>query len=170
MMIQFAVEELRADTWLRTLAMSPRTVATSVRIVAVFRADRGCFRAQVSPQFRLHSIKVRLGGQVVRQGLGEGLDHTGSLQGSPGLPGGSAWFEQARDTWADEFVAASLAKSLSVVAATDHHDVAMSPYIRDATVRIPMKPPGYTDLKPPGVPISKRPPFQSQIARDGVVS
>jgi len=37
-------------------------------------------------------------------------------------------------------------------------------------VRIPMKPPGYTDLKPPGVPISKRPPFQSQTARDGVVS
>jgi hypothetical protein len=37
-------------------------------------------------------------------------------------------------------------------------------------VRIPMKPPGYTDLKPPVVPISKRPPFQSEIARDGVVS
>jgi len=37
-------------------------------------------------------------------------------------------------------------------------------------LRIPMKPPGYTDLKPPGVPISKRPPFQSQTARDGVVS
>jgi len=37
-------------------------------------------------------------------------------------------------------------------------------------LRIPMKPPGYTDLKPPVVPISKRPPFQSQIARDGVVS
>jgi len=37
-------------------------------------------------------------------------------------------------------------------------------------VRIPMKPPGYTDLKPPAVPISKRPPFQSQTARDGVVS
>ena len=39
-----------------------------------------------------------------------------------------------------------------------------------AEVRIPMKLPGYTDLKPPGVPISKRPPFQSQTARDGVVS
>jgi len=39
-----------------------------------------------------------------------------------------------------------------------------------STLRIPMKPPGYTDLKPPGVPISKRPPFQSQTARDGVVS
>ena len=37
-------------------------------------------------------------------------------------------------------------------------------------LRIPMKSPGYTDLKPPGVPISKRAPFQSQIARDGVVS
>jgi len=38
------------------------------------------------------------------------------------------------------------------------------------SLRIPMKLPGYTDLKPPGVPISKRPPFQSQTARDGVVS
>ncbi len=38
------------------------------------------------------------------------------------------------------------------------------------SLRIPMKPPGYTDLKPPAVPISKRPPFQSQTARDGVVS
>ena len=37
-------------------------------------------------------------------------------------------------------------------------------------LRIPMKPPGYTDLKPPAVPISNRPPFQSQTARDGVVS
>ncbi len=41
---------------------------------------------------------------------------------------------------------------------------------RQWSVRIPMKPPGYTDLKPPAVPISKRPPFQSQTARDGVVS
>ena len=41
---------------------------------------------------------------------------------------------------------------------------------RECPVRIPMKSPGDTDLKPPGVPISKRAPFQSQIARDGVVS
>ena len=40
----------------------------------------------------------------------------------------------------------------------------------EAVLRIPMKPPGYTDLKPLVVPISKRPPFQSQTARDGVVS
>ena len=39
-----------------------------------------------------------------------------------------------------------------------------------SAVRIPTKSPGYTDLKPPGVLISKRPPFRSQIARDGVVS
>ena len=37
-------------------------------------------------------------------------------------------------------------------------------------LRSPMKPPGYIDLKPPVVPISKRPPSQSQTARDGVVS
>jgi len=42
--------------------------------------------------------------------------------------------------------------------------------IKKPDVCIPMKPPGYTDLKPPVVPISKRPPFQSQTARDGVVS
>ena len=29
----------------------------------------------------------------------------------------------------------------------------------EVLVRIPMKSPGYTDLKPPGVPISKRAPF-----------
>ncbi len=47
---------------------------------------------------------------------------------------------------------------------------AAAPLRKGARVRIPMKPPGYTDLKPPVVPISKRPPFQSQTARDGVVS
>ena len=53
-------------------------------------------------------------------------------QGSPGLPGGTAPFEQARQAWAEEFVAAALAKALSVVAVTDHHDVTMLPYIRAA--------------------------------------
>lgn len=53
-------------------------------------------------------------------------------QGSPGLPGGTATFEQARQAWAEEFVAAALAKSLTVVAVTDHHDVAMLPYVRAA--------------------------------------
>lgn len=53
-------------------------------------------------------------------------------QGSPDLPGGTELFEQARHAWADGFVAAALAKSLSVVAVTDHHDVAMLPYVRAA--------------------------------------
>ena len=53
-------------------------------------------------------------------------------QGLPSLPGGTTAFEQARQSWAEEFVAAALAKSLSVVAVTDHHDVTMLPYIRAA--------------------------------------
>ena len=53
-------------------------------------------------------------------------------QGSPGLPGGTAQHEQARRDWADGFVAAALAKLLSVVAVTDHHDIAMLPHVRAA--------------------------------------
>jgi chromosome segregation protein len=53
-------------------------------------------------------------------------------QGSPALPGGTAEYEQARRDWAAEFVAAAMERSLSVVAVTDHHDIAMLPYIRAA--------------------------------------
>jgi len=53
-------------------------------------------------------------------------------QGSPTLPGGTAPFDQARQAWAEEFVAAAVARSVSVVAVTDHHDIAMLPYVRTA--------------------------------------
>lgn len=53
-------------------------------------------------------------------------------EGSPALPGGEPTLEQARHDWANEFVEAALARSVSVVAVTDHHDIAMLPYVRAA--------------------------------------
>ena len=44
--------------------------------------------------------------------------------GSPGLVGGHPDAEKARHDWARLFVAAALDRSLSVVAVTDHHDIA----------------------------------------------
>ena len=55
--------------------------------------------------------------------------------GSPNLKGGSQEAEQARDQWADQFVAACLERNLSMIAITDHHDFAMIPYVRRAIER-----------------------------------
>ena len=52
--------------------------------------------------------------------------------GSPSLPGGSLDTEGARRDWARQFVAAALDRGLSVVAVTDHHDIAFLPYVRAA--------------------------------------
>lgn len=52
--------------------------------------------------------------------------------GSPHLPGGTAEENAARDAWAAEFVAAAVAKQLSLVAVTDHHDYAMLPHVQRA--------------------------------------
>lgn len=48
------------------------------------------------------------------------------------MPGGSPQLEKARRDWAAEFVAAAIDRSLSMVAVTDHHDVTMVPYVREA--------------------------------------
>lgn len=52
--------------------------------------------------------------------------------GSPALPGGDPASEQARRDWAQSFVTAAVERSLSIVAVTDHHDIAFLPYICDA--------------------------------------
>ncbi len=52
--------------------------------------------------------------------------------GSDGLPAADAVGEAARDAWADEFVAAARERGLSVIAVTDHHDVAMLPHVIEA--------------------------------------
>lgn len=48
------------------------------------------------------------------------------------LPGGTPEHEQARKDWAAGFVAACVAKGISVVGITDHHDAALVPYIQEA--------------------------------------
>lgn len=48
------------------------------------------------------------------------------------LPGGTEELEEARRGWAARFVEACLAKGLTLVAITDHHDVAFVPTVREA--------------------------------------
>ncbi|MCU6453936.1 AAA family ATPase [Sphingomonas sp. A2-49] len=55
-----------------------------------------------------------------------------SWVGGPGLAGGTQEQEAARQKWAEEFVHAALARQLSIIAVTDHHDVAMIPYVMQA--------------------------------------
>lgn len=49
--------------------------------------------------------------------------------GSDGIPAADAAGLSARDAWADAFMAAAREKGLSIVAVTDHHDVAMLPHV-----------------------------------------
>lgn len=51
------------------------------------------------------------------------------------LPGGTPEAEAERRAWADSFVAAAAERSLSIVAITDHHDVAFLPYVIEAAAR-----------------------------------
>ncbi len=44
--------------------------------------------------------------------------------------------EEQRKQWSDDFVTACLSKGLGAIAITDHHDVAMLPYVIDASKRI----------------------------------
>lgn len=53
-------------------------------------------------------------------------------QGSPALPGGEAALETARREWAAAYIAACKAVGLSMVAITDHHDICMADYVRQA--------------------------------------
>ena len=52
--------------------------------------------------------------------------------GMSSLPGGTPENEQGRKDWAASFVAACVAKGVSVVGITDHHDTALVPYIQEA--------------------------------------
>ncbi|MCJ2044139.1 AAA family ATPase [Methylobacterium sp. J-078] len=56
-------------------------------------------------------------------------------KGSPPLPGGTPELEDRRHAWADAFVAAAVAKGLHGIAVTDHHDVALLPYVIAAAGR-----------------------------------
>ena len=60
-------------------------------------------------------------------------------QGSPALPGGSPELDAARRAWADTFVASALDRGLTVVAVTDHHDVAMLPHVMAAAAARPSR-------------------------------
>jgi len=48
------------------------------------------------------------------------------------LPGGTPANEAARNAWAESFIAACVAKGVSAVGITDHHDVALAPYVQRA--------------------------------------
>lgn len=52
--------------------------------------------------------------------------------GPESLPGGAPDFEAAREDWASSFVAAALDRGLSIIAVTDHHDIAFLPYVIEA--------------------------------------
>lgn len=60
-------------------------------------------------------------------------DH--SWRGQTQLPATNAAEEAARETWADEFIAACVAKGLHVIAVTDHHDLCMAAYVQRAAER-----------------------------------
>jgi chromosome segregation protein len=51
------------------------------------------------------------------------------------LPGGTPEYEQAREAWADGFVAECLRRGLGALAVTDHHDFCFVPYVQRAITR-----------------------------------
>ena len=53
----------------------------------------------------------------------------------PHYPGGGSQLEQAREKWADEFVAACLRFGLGAISITDHHDFCFVPYVQRAIAR-----------------------------------
>lgn len=55
-----------------------------------------------------------------------------SWVGQDTLPGGTEEFENARRSWAADYIAAAKAKGLSMVAVTDHHDMGLTEYVRIA--------------------------------------
>lgn len=56
-------------------------------------------------------------------------------QGSSPLPGGRTDHEAARELWADDFVEQCVLKGLDAIAITDHHDIALYPYVARAIER-----------------------------------
>jgi AAA domain, putative AbiEii toxin, Type IV TA system/AAA domain len=48
------------------------------------------------------------------------------------LPGGTPADEAAREAWAAGFIAECLARGISAVAITDHHDIVLAPYVQRA--------------------------------------
>jgi len=59
-----------------------------------------------------------------------------SWSGSAELPGGTPELEAARREWAAEFVQAAVDRQLTMVAITDHHDIAFIPYVIDAAANL----------------------------------
>ncbi|MBZ9769983.1 AAA family ATPase [Mesorhizobium sp. CA6] len=57
--------------------------------------------------------------------------------GSRSLAGGTEELEEARETWADDFVSACLQRGIGAIAITDHHDIVMYPYVARAIMRSP---------------------------------
>ena len=53
----------------------------------------------------------------------------------PKFPGGPQAQEQAREAWADSFVAECLKRGLAAIAITDHHDFTFAPYVKRAIAR-----------------------------------
>lgn len=53
-------------------------------------------------------------------------------QGSTSLPGGGPVEEQARHTWAAEFISECKDRGLSIASITDHHDICLADYVRVA--------------------------------------
>lgn len=54
--------------------------------------------------------------------------------GEPRLPASTEAEDAARHDWARTFVAAAKERGLSLVAITDHHDVVMARYVREAAL------------------------------------
>ncbi|MFG1245097.1 TrlF family AAA-like ATPase [Xanthobacter versatilis] len=53
-------------------------------------------------------------------------------QGTASLPGGGQAEEQARRSWAAEFIAVCKDRGLSIASITDHHDICLADYVRVA--------------------------------------
>jgi hypothetical protein len=58
--------------------------------------------------------------------------------GKTTLPGGAPEHEQARADWAEAFVRQAVARGVTAIAITDHHDVCMASYVQNAAKRLDM--------------------------------
>jgi chromosome segregation protein len=56
----------------------------------------------------------------------------GCRLGATTLPGGTPAEEAAREAWAGLFIAECISRGITAVAITDHHDVALAPYLQRA--------------------------------------
>lgn len=86
--------------------------------------------------------------------LGDRPCGIGDLNPATGRPAAPDEVDAARSAWADSFVARCVEKGLEAIAITDHHEMTMVRYVRDAIARRVVADPGFSLWLFPGMELT----------------